>query len=53
MYDALRDEGRWDLLEVLTFQARVRGDAAFVTTAGDGTTLSYAVAAAQADLMAG
>jgi hypothetical protein len=53
MYEALRDEGRWALPEVLAFQARTRPDDTFVIWSATGETLSYAKAASEADRVAG
>ncbi len=53
MYDGLRDERRWVLPEALRFQAGARGDQPFLTAVSDGTTLTYAQAAAEAERVAG
>ncbi len=53
MYDGLRDERRWVLPAALRFQAEARGDRPFLTAVSDGTTLTYAQAAAEADKVAG
>jgi crotonobetaine/carnitine-CoA ligase len=53
MYEALRDESRWVLSEVLAFQARTRPHDSFVIWAATGETLSYGEAASVADHVAG
>jgi carnitine-CoA ligase len=53
MYEALRDETRWVLPEVLAFQAHARPDDAFVIWSATGETLTYAQAAREADQVAG
>jgi carnitine-CoA ligase len=53
MYEALRDEARWVLPEVLAFQAHARPDDTFVIWSATGETLTYAQAASEADRVAG